>query len=198
MVGKAYPTGCFKKDFLDYVIRVTAGHVGAVIDFLAVVWAHDVSLRIKLRHSLTMISSHTVNSSMTTSSTRSKSFRANFLSRTSDRVSRGPVYSDVGSPTLGSSKSQTSLDFFRAVLKSHYVTMETLDSTEDKETPDECFKRGWLHATAVQAEIRYIFPTPLHQWFIEYYLGTKVADPTPSRIKIIPPLQSAWYDASHT
>jgi hypothetical protein len=48
MIRKKYPTGRFKKDFLDYVFRVTAGHAGAVFDLLRVVWAHDVSLRIKL------------------------------------------------------------------------------------------------------------------------------------------------------
>jgi hypothetical protein len=59
------------------------------------------------------------------------------------------------------------------------VTKNPLDSTEDKEALDECFKRGWLHATAVEAQIRYIFTTPLHRWFIEYYLGTRVVDTTP-------------------
>jgi hypothetical protein len=68
---------------------------------------------------------------------------------------------------------------FRAVLKNHYVTMETLDSLEDKETLAECFRRGWLHATAVEDEDQYIFTTPLHRWFIEYYLGTRVVDTTP-------------------
>jgi hypothetical protein len=110
VVGKRYPTGRFEKDFLDYVLRVTAGHVGAVTDLLGIVYGHDVSLRIKLQHSLTIISSHTVNSSMMTASTR-PSLRANFRSRTYGRVSMGAVYSDVGSLTLMTSGSRTWLDF---------------------------------------------------------------------------------------
>jgi hypothetical protein len=111
VVGKRDPKQRFEKEFLDYVFRVTAGHVGAVTDLLWIVSAHDVSLHIKLQHSLTIISSHTVNSSMMTTSTRRPSLRVNFLSRTYGRVSKGAVYSDVGSPTLMTSRSRTSLEF---------------------------------------------------------------------------------------
>jgi len=54
-----------------------------------------------------------------------------------------------------------------------------LEAEEDRKTLEHCFKMGWLHATVGQHETRYIFTTPLHQWFVEYYLGTKVADSTP-------------------
>jgi hypothetical protein len=43
VVGKKYPTERFEQDFLDYVLRVTAGHVGAVTDLLEIVYGHDVS-----------------------------------------------------------------------------------------------------------------------------------------------------------
>lgn len=111
MVGKSFPEGCFEEDFLDYVFRVTSGHTGAVADLLGIVSAHDVSLRIKLQHSLMTASSHTVNSRMTTGSTRWKSFRANFLSTTSGRVSSMALYSEVGSPCLVYSSSRTLLEF---------------------------------------------------------------------------------------
>jgi hypothetical protein len=110
VVVKAYPTGPFEEDFLDYVLLFTAGHVGAVTDLLAAVRAHSVRLHIKQQHSLIMVSSHAVNSSMTTGNTRWKSFRPNFLSRTCGCVSRRAAYSDVGSPCLWISRSRTSLE----------------------------------------------------------------------------------------
>lgn len=76
---------------------------------------------------------------------------------------------------------------FRAVLRNNYVTEEMLDSAEDEKTLDHCFKWGWLHATTEQGLTRYILATPLHQWFVEYYLGTKVAGSTTSpRIDLFP------------
>jgi hypothetical protein len=52
-------------------------------------------------------------------------------------------------------------------------------SMQDKEALQRCFKNGWLHATTtMQGHTVYIFTTPLHQWFIEYYLGTNVLSPT--------------------
>jgi hypothetical protein len=54
-----------------------------------------------------------------------------------------------------------------------------LDCTEDKQALDQCFKWGWLHATTDgEGATWYIFTTPLHQWFVEYYLGTRVPDST--------------------
>lgn len=47
MVQKKFPAGRFKKDFPDYVTRVTAGHVGAVEDLLRGVLAHQASLRVE-------------------------------------------------------------------------------------------------------------------------------------------------------
>jgi hypothetical protein len=67
--------GRFESDFLDYVFRVTAGHTGAVRDLLRVVMADDVSPHIKLQHSLIVVSSHTVDSSMKTGNTRWKSYQ---------------------------------------------------------------------------------------------------------------------------
>jgi hypothetical protein len=66
---------------------------------------------------------------------------------------------------------------FRAVLCNNYVTPQLLGSPEEREALDTCFKWGWLHATAGESgENLYIFTTLLHQWFVEYYLGTSVQD----------------------
>jgi hypothetical protein len=68
---------------------------------------------------------------------------------------------------------------FRAVLCNNSVSTQMLEDEEDKKALENCFKMGWLHATVDQDEVRYIFTSPLHQWFVEYHLGTKVADSTP-------------------
>jgi hypothetical protein len=43
MIKKLYPRHFFDPKFLQYVFDFTAGHAGAVADFLQVVGAHDVS-----------------------------------------------------------------------------------------------------------------------------------------------------------
>jgi hypothetical protein len=87
MVGRAYKVGCFNKEFLEYVFRVTAGHTGAVADLLRVVSSHDVSLHVKLQHSLIIVSSRTVSLRRKMGGTHWKSSRPNFLSKRSGRVS---------------------------------------------------------------------------------------------------------------
>jgi hypothetical protein len=67
---------------------------------------------------------------------------------------------------------------FRAVLVNNSVTKEMVEPS-DQEALDHCFKSGWLHATGHQDRSWHIFTTPLHQWFVEYYLGTTVAKSTP-------------------
>jgi hypothetical protein len=61
-----------------------------------------------------------------------------------------------------------------------------LGSTEDKKALDQCFKRSWLHATTVQEQAVYIFASPLHRWFIEYHLGTKVTEFSPMASQDLP------------
>jgi hypothetical protein len=112
MVGKLYPASRFEKEFLDYVFRVTAGHAGAAGDLLQVVSADDVRLRIKLQHSLIIISSHTVDSSMSAGTIQWKPLEANSLLRSSGWVSIRVVYSGVASPSLMNSGTHGSLEFF--------------------------------------------------------------------------------------
>jgi hypothetical protein len=68
---------------------------------------------------------------------------------------------------------------FHAALANNFVTEKMLDSMEDKNALDLCFRHGWLHATLFQDHPVYIFATPLHRWFVEYYLGAEVAKFTP-------------------
>jgi hypothetical protein len=65
------------------------------------------------------------------------------------------------------------------VLTNNFVTEEMLESTEDKNALDQCFRFGWLHATTMNDHVVYIFATPLHRWFVEYHLGARLAEFTP-------------------
>lgn len=85
-----------------------------------------------------------------------------------------------GLPTPEELQKPNVAQVFRRVLCDNNVTMDTFHgSTENQDTLTHCFKSGWLHATMAQDITQYIFTTPLHQWFVEYYLGTKIADSTP-------------------
>lgn len=84
-----------------------------------------------------------------------------------------------GLPTTNDLKEPNIARVLRIVLMKDFVTNKMLDSTEDRTTLDLCFRRGWLHAITIQNEVQHVFATPLHRWFVEYYLGTRVADFTP-------------------
>ena len=59
------------------------------------------------------------------------------------------------------------------MLRNNHVTKKQLNTTEDQAALEQCFKQGWLHATEDDSgDILYIFTTCLHQWFVEYFLGT--------------------------
>jgi hypothetical protein len=67
----------------------------------------------------------------------------------------------------------------RAVISNNSVKEKDFDSKEDEEALTLCFQRGWLQATLDEYYTSYVFATPLHQWFVEYYLGTELAGSTP-------------------
>jgi hypothetical protein len=98
---------------------------------------------------------------------------------------RGSIFSR-GLPMLDELQELSTTRVFRAVLTNNSVTEQMLDSTEDKNALKLCFKRGWLHATTMQEWTVYIFTTPLHRWFVEYYLGTRVAGFTPTMGQPLP------------
>jgi hypothetical protein len=65
-------------------------------------------------------------------------------------------------------------EVFRAVLRDKSVLESTFTSQENKAALKKCFRKGWLHAVEDHDHTRYIFPTHLHFWFVEYYLGTRL------------------------
>ena len=81
-----------------------------------------------------------------------------------------------GLPTVDQLNVPHTARFFREALVHNYVTEETMGSEEDKKTLNLCFKLGWLHAIESGLQDRYIFATPLHRWFVDYYLGTRPSD----------------------
>lgn len=169
MVGKPFPERPFEGDFLDYVFSVTTGHTGAVTDLLAAVEAHEVSFRIKLdncfgKYSLEIFQNQFSVEDLWSSLDQRGIFKHGLAF---------PI--DLQKPELAR--------VFREVLCNHSVTPETFSSIEDTNALDECFRRGWLHATMIRYEIRYIFATLLHQWFVGYYLETYVAGSNPSLVK---------------
>jgi hypothetical protein len=83
-----------------------------------------------------------------------------------------------GLPTYKALQNPSIARVFRAVLNENHVTEKMLNSPEDREALDQCFRSGWLHATTNQKEFQYIFTTQLHQWFVDYYLGINVQDCT--------------------
>jgi hypothetical protein len=69
-------------------------------------------------------------------------------------------------------------EVFCAVLRDKSVGESTFTSQENIAALKQCFQEGWLHATEDDYHTRYIFPTQLHFWFVEYYLGTRLMDPS--------------------
>ena len=184
MIKVAFPNGHFAADFLDHVLHLTAGHAGAVHDMLRIVMDDTVSLCIKPQNSLTIVSSRTVNLRRKPGNTPWKSFKANFLSMpsgapqvgSSEEFSRGlPRPDDLQEPFIA--------QILRRSLANNQVASEDVanedeaDEDEELQLQDEkdalklCFRNGWLHATTDNDIPVYIFATPLHQGFVEYYLG---------------------------
>jgi len=81
---------------------------------------------------------------------------------------------------------------FRSVLRNNQVTSEMLNTEEDRKVVENCFKKGWQYTTTDKKKTKYIFTTYLHQWFIEYYLGTRVLDSASVRDLDLLALQSSW------
>lgn len=130
MVHRKYPGGRFTQDFLDYVFHVTAGHVGAVYDWLGAVMEHESYHALKPHngeYSLEIFQTQFPISEFWSALDKRSTFRGAL-------PTRGHLYS----PELSR--------LFRAVLSNNYVTMEMQDSMDEKAL-DLCFKWSWLHGT---------------------------------------------------
>lgn len=170
MVQRRHPRRRFKKDFLDYVYHVTAGHTGAVFDLLEVVLAHKSYRQLRLtkeEYSLETFQSQFPIWELWACLNSTRLFRSGLP--TTDELRDEPDTARI----------------FHAVLSNCYVTKKMMDSPADELAFDRCFKSGWLHATRDQEEDRYVFATSLHRWYIEYYLGEKLSDPTSIKDKTL-------------
>lgn len=176
MVQKKFPAGRFKTDFLDYVFRMTAGQAGAIEELLRVVLAHNVCLPIEIT-AFTDDYFKSYNSLKYSNEEYSmEMFRTQLpLPELWKALDLGAIFRR-GLPTEEELGDLSIARVFRAVISNNHVTKQQVP--EDEKTLDQCFKNGWLHATMDQGEIRYIFTTPLHQWFVEHHLGKPVPGST--------------------
>ena len=79
---------------------------------------------------------------------------------------------------------------FSRVLRDYSISIVESGSGEsmandsvDTKTLDLCFRRGWLHAEKLveghgrRESIVYMFPSPLHRWYVEWKLYDKLSRP---------------------
>ncbi|PVF97275.1 hypothetical protein CPB86DRAFT_786079 [Serendipita vermifera] len=155
VVGKSFPSHRFSKDFLDYIFDTTAGHVGAVGDILRIVYSDSSYRELKI---------HDEEYSLET-------FWSKFpLERLWQGLEKTSVFRR-GLPSRDDLQKSPIARVFRAVLRDNAVMEEAFESQEDQAALLLCWKNGWLHATTHQGTSVYIFTTPLHQWYVEYFLG---------------------------
>ena len=70
---------------------------------------------------------------------------------------------------------------FSAVLRTGFVMEADYKDKEDKDALEECFHSGWLHADrlddfGMQYKSGYLFPSPLHQWYVAWKLCETLTD----------------------
>jgi len=81
-----------------------------------------------------------------------------------------------GLPREGIMRTVEIARVFDDVLRNGAITVE-LESTIEDDGLRLCFHNGWLHADKVSTDegekTAYIFPSPLHRWFVEWKLHNK-------------------------
>ncbi|PVF96379.1 hypothetical protein CPB86DRAFT_762176 [Serendipita vermifera] len=158
VVKARYPNNRFSQDFLKFVYGTTAGHIGAIRDMLESVQS-DMSYW-ELKGSGTKYSLETFWTKYSI-----EKFWDSLDKRSVFR--RGlPMRTDLEKPAIA--------HVLREVLRYHAVNAEMFES-EYQDALIMCWKEGWLHSTVQQDRSTvYIFTSPLHRWFVEYFLGTQV------------------------
>lgn len=181
MIQQRYPVERFTQDFLNYVHEATAGQTGAVKDFLDVVLAHDVSFRLYVRITSTLIIIESYRDIKRSYAAYSlETFRTQFPIRILWENLNGRSIFRRGLPLIPELQDLDVAGVFRSVLTNQYVASKFLDAP-GKVALQRCIKRGWLHAPPQddrsEEEVEHTFTTPLHQWFVDYHLGNGTPDP---------------------
>ena len=70
---------------------------------------------------------------------------------------------------------------FSAVLRQGMVTGSDFTRRDDQDALHQCFVRGWLHSDRTRVgnlgeDVGYVFPSPLHRWFVEWALFSSFQD----------------------
>ena len=88
-----------------------------------------------------------------------------------------------GLPSIGDLKVPAIARVFSAVLRTGFVLAPDVTGKPGDDALQQCFQRGWLHADRLDAfgmlyETGYLFPSSLHQWFVQWKLSETLADIT--------------------
>jgi hypothetical protein len=86
-----------------------------------------------------------------------------------------------GLPSIGELKVPAIARVFSAVLRTGFVLGADFTGKPGDDALQQCFHRGWLHADKLDAfgmpyKTGYLFPSPLHQWFVEWKLSETLPD----------------------
>ncbi|KAG8834581.1 hypothetical protein FRC17_008250 [Serendipita sp. 399] len=161
LVKRRCPEHRFKEDFLDYIYGFTAGHVGATRDLLTIVLEHDSYRRTQ---------EHNGEYSL-------KAFHEEFpVKALWDRLESGSRFRR-GLPMLGELQDVNIARVFRTALSNNHVMEELLETSEDIQILQVCFRSGWLHAISQDNKSVFVFTTELHREFVEYHLGKDIIPP---------------------
>ena len=79
-----------------------------------------------------------------------------------------PLAKDIKVPAIA--------QVFSAILRTGFIMETDYKDEEGKYALDKCFRHGWLHADqlndfpGMQYKTGYLFPLPLHQWYVGWKL----------------------------
>ncbi|PVF96565.1 hypothetical protein CPB86DRAFT_498921 [Serendipita vermifera] len=158
VVKARYPNNRFSQDLLKFIFDITAGHIGAIKDMLEAV-ASGTSYQ-GLEGSNTRYSLET--------------FRNKYpIEKLWNSLDKRSVFRR-GLPMRTDLEDLAIARVLQEVLRHHAVHAEMFES-EERDALATCWKEGWLHSAVYQnRSVVYIFTSPLHRWFVEYFLGTQV------------------------
>lgn len=160
---------------LDFIFRISSGHVGAIIDVIQVISCDDVSLP----HSYRLVSDITSQSYRKITASQ-KLFTFSDFSEyfTYHRLYTGLQGASIfrrGLPGNDELQTQSVAHVLRAVLCNKVIADTMFPGTEESAALRRCFTQGWLHTDKGVLEnpeiVGYFFASMLHRLFMEWKLS---------------------------